>query len=231
MRHMIWIVICGIVSLPALFAGPALGVPACSQISTDFCYTTPECPTVSIEWQGSCAQQNRQWRCNWGEVCGAAFWVSCNCPGQGNGGCDCLLAGTPISMADGTTKPVESVRVGDAVLGYDQTSGQLIATKVVSTMKPFTTDHYFIINGRLKVTESHPILQGANWTAAADLKVGDIVAGDGSGLSVFKLQRIDEEALVYNFHVETGAYVAAGFIVHNKENCVDFYQDPLYPRR
>ena len=129
-------------------------------------------------------------------------------------------------MADGTTKPVESIRAGDAVLGYDQTLGQLIPTKVVSTMKPFTTDHYFVINGRLKVTESHPILQGANWTTAVDLKVGDVVAGDGSGLSVFKIVRIDEEALVYNFQVELGTYVAAGFIVHNKEDCVYFHQDP-----
>src|SRR5262249_50642546 len=28
----------------------------------------------------------------------------------------CLVAGTPITMADGTAKPIEDVRVGDAVL-------------------------------------------------------------------------------------------------------------------
>ena len=224
MRHLRWIVIAGLVVLPALATNTALGVPACSQVSAEFCITTPGCLESYIAWQGSCEEHNRMWQCVW-PGCGVGPWTGCNCPGQG-GGCDCLLAGTPISMADGTTKPVEAIRVGDDVLGYDQALGQLIKTKVVSVMVPFSADHYFVINGKLKVTETHPILQGANWTAAGDLKVGDVVAGDGSGLSVFKIQRIDEDALVYNFHVETGTYVAAGFIVHNKENCWDYYQVP-----
>jgi Pretoxin HINT domain len=229
MRYVRWVLIAGLLVLPALATNTALGVPACSQVSAEFCLTDENCPSSYVQWQGDCAQGNRQWRCVWPNCPPEGPWIGCNCPGQG-GGCDCLLAGTPISMADGTTKPVEAIDVGDAVLGYDQVSGQLITTRVVSVMVPFNTDHYYVINGKLKVTETHPILQGANWTEAGDLKVGDVVTGDGSGLSIYKVQRVDEEALVYNFQVETGTYVAAGFIVHNKDNCWQYYQEPPPPR-
>lgn len=219
----------GLIVLSAVFTGPALGVPACSQVTADWCLTNEACPYSYIAWQGSCEQSNRQWKCVWENInhepCGEGPWIGCNCPGQG-GGCDCLLAGTPISMADGSTKPVEKIRAGDEVLGYDEATRSLIKTKVRAVMTPFKTDNYYIINGKLRITESHPILRGANWTEAGSLKVGDVVAGDGSGLSIFRIQKVDEEALVYNFEVENGTYLAAGFIVHNKEFCTYFHQDP-----
>lgn len=42
----------------------------------------------------------------------------------------CLVAGTPVTMADGTLKPVERVQPGDRVLSYDLTSGRLVEDTV-----------------------------------------------------------------------------------------------------
>jgi len=101
--------------------------PLCSQINAnDFCY--PCLPgTATIEWRGDCANLDREWQCHW--TCGGpggtySDWIPCNCPGEG-GGCDCLMAGTPVTMADGSTKPVEQIKVGDMVMSYDESTGFL----------------------------------------------------------------------------------------------------------
>jgi hypothetical protein len=52
--------------------------------------------------------------------------TSSGTPGSGGGGC--FIAGTPITMADGTTKPVEQVDLRDevAVGGYVFATGKFI---------------------------------------------------------------------------------------------------------
>jgi ribonucleoside-diphosphate reductase beta chain len=45
----------------------------------------------------------------------------------------CLIAGTKISMADGTSKPIEQVKVGDRVLGWDKGKKCVVPAKVTFT--------------------------------------------------------------------------------------------------
>ncbi|HEX7301061.1 MAG TPA: 3'-5' exonuclease, partial [Solirubrobacteraceae bacterium] len=51
----------------------------------------------------------------------------------------CLVEGTPITMADGTTKPIEDVRVGDMVLS-SYGSGDLRGARVTDTFSSTRTD-------------------------------------------------------------------------------------------
>lgn len=56
----------------------------------------------------------------------------------------CFPAGTPIQMADGTEKPIELVRTGDLVLGFDPTieggRSQLIPARVQRTFENVTRE-------------------------------------------------------------------------------------------
>merc|ERR1712225_147928 len=45
----------------------------------------------------------------------------------------CFVAGTPITMADGTLKPIEQVGLGDHVLSFSLRSGDDASTKAVGT--------------------------------------------------------------------------------------------------
>lgn len=225
MRLLGCLMVLGLMVMLTLLSGDAVAAPQCSQIDSDFCYPCPP-GTATIEFRGSCANEDREWRCYWtcqGGIYSA--WIPCNCPSQG-GGCDCLLAGTPITLADGTTKPVESIQVGDEVLSLDEATGEMKAAKVVVVHRPFVTDRYYVINGALRVTETHPFLSNGRWVGANNLKVGDVVRGDGSSSTIYSIRLVEEEALAYNFQVATGTYLAAGMIVHNKEICEHFMQYP-----
>lgn len=83
-------------------------VPNCSQVGKSFCEPEPGC-TVQVEFQGSCHDSTRQWQCVWdcSGVRHEGGFEPCNCEGPG---CDCLLPGTAVWMADGTVRmlPKES---------------------------------------------------------------------------------------------------------------------------
>ena len=80
----------------------------------------------------------------------------------------CLLAGTPIDMADGSVKAVEELRAGDLVQSYDPVNGTLTAAVVVDA---YVTGYsrkfavYSFSDGRfLTVYGQHGIYNAANGT-------------------------------------------------------------------
>jgi len=64
----------------------------------------------------------------------------------------CFLEGAPVSMADGTTKPIEEVKIGDTVLGaFGETN------KVTALHQPYLGPSMVVnINGEHKSTSHHP---------------------------------------------------------------------------
>ena len=46
----------------------------------------------------------------------------------------CFIAGTPIQMADGSTKPIEKVKTGDAVVSRNARTGKTETKRVVNTI-------------------------------------------------------------------------------------------------
>jgi len=71
----------------------------------------------------------------------------------------CFLAGTKVTMADGTTKSIEDVRSGDMVVSFDENFNKIISE--VSDLDITIRDHYYIVyleNGaKLNVTRDHPM--------------------------------------------------------------------------
>jgi hypothetical protein len=153
----------------------------------------------------------------------------------------CFPAGTMISMADGSSKEIETVLPGDEILSYDESSKELVATIVTEIEAPVREGLYDIIfeDGRvLSVTDDHPLYMmsedgsfigwGAINSSASytkghietkNLGINDFVFD--SKLSFVKIKNIvykEGDIQTYNLrHVQNqNNFFADGFLAHNK---------------
>ena len=94
--------------------------------------------------------------------------------GGGGGGDGCFLKGTPVTMADGSTKAVEQVDLGDNVAK---------GGKVFATGK-FLVDNLHDYKG-IKVSGSHMVNEDGNWTRVEDSKHGKPLGDDEHTVYVF----------------------------------------------
>jgi len=135
---------------------------------------------------------------------------------QGGGGC--FLVGTPILMADHTTRPIEKVKVGELILAFDETTKTLKEDKVKEFFE-HDADEYLIVNGTLRVTANHPVYSNGKWTEIGKLKIGDtLLNAKGKEEPITSIQKIREKAKVYNLEVNPyHTYIAGGIVVHNKK--------------
>ncbi len=147
----------------------------------------------------------------------------------------CFVAGTKISMSDGTEKNIEDVVVGDVVKGHNGDNTVIKLDWVtLGDRKLYTfndSEHYFF-------TSEHPFMTEKGWKSVKPektkerdgielynqlkgaLEVGDkLVTGDG----LFEITNIkskevnDPEMPLYNFHISNDkSYIADNYVVHNK---------------
>jgi hypothetical protein len=138
----------------------------------------------------------------------------------GGGQQACFIASTPVTMADGTTKPIESITVDDLVLTYDFEAGCNVRARVSKTYHhpAEQTERYLRIND-IGVTANHPIWTPEGWVNAGDLKIGDcLVTMEGRFVPILSIATIGESVPTYNLHIEhpDHNYYAASVRVHNK---------------
>lgn len=94
----------------------------------------------------------------------------------------CFVAGTQILMADGTTKNIENIQPGDAVISYDIETGndyQTIVKKLV--LNPYSKHMAKIklSNGNiLEMTDYHPLYTHKGWASLTDSKYNQLLMGD-----------------------------------------------------
>ncbi|RED44694.1 hypothetical protein [Aestuariispira insulae] len=94
----------------------------------------------------------------------------------------CFAAGTMISLADGSYKPIEEIRIGDEVLAFDQdhqdSNSPLVARKVT---KLFVSHDKLVINFHgVKVTPDHVTLCGEGPQEGRFMPLIDIIRSDGT---------------------------------------------------
>lgn len=84
-------------------------------------------------------------------------------------GVHCFAAGTPITLADGTQRPIEALQAGDQVLSYDPLWGTTFPARVEALAQQH---HHHLValtlaDGRtLRLTRDHPLLGiGGQWLA------------------------------------------------------------------
>lgn len=130
----------------------------------------------------------------------------------------CFIAGTLISMADGSYLPIEHVGHGDKVYALDLETGAKVAAAVEQTFEHPDTPGYLLIND-LGVTPEHKILTSTGWKEAKDLVREDDIMTEGGFVPVESIRRVDGNFVTYNLHINHPShnYFAGGVLVHNKE--------------
>ncbi|WP_436850646.1 polymorphic toxin-type HINT domain-containing protein [Streptomyces longwoodensis] len=152
----------------------------------------------------------------------------------------CFLAGTDVLMADGKTKNIEDVRVGDKVLATDPETGETGARAVSAVI---VTEHDKFFNElsiatkdgieKLTATYEHPFWSPSKhaWTEAGDLKPGMTLRTDkGDTVVIMGNRAFSERARTYNLTVDDlhTYYVLAGetpVLVHNSGGCIPALRD------
>ena len=143
----------------------------------------------------------------------------------------CFVSGTPVLMADGSSKPIEVIQVDERVLSYDGTK-QVPATVIACISYPAkqTYELTFSDGKTLTTTDSHPLAGVDGWKSISPastaqenpglpvtaLQIGDdIYTADGTLCRLLIIEKRGIER-VYNITVDTvHTYYAGGVLVHN----------------
>ncbi|AZQ32159.1 sugar-binding protein [Streptomyces cyaneochromogenes] len=146
--------------------------------------------------------------------------------------CKCFLAGTDVLMADGSTKNIEDIELGDKVVATDPQTGktserEVTATVVTENDKRFTELTIATENGEenLTATDGHPFwsVSEHSWIRAGDLKPGMTLRTDeGPTVEVQATRHYTDHVRTYNLTIEGvhTYYVLVGdtpVLVHNTE--------------
>jgi hypothetical protein len=84
----------------------------------------------------------------------------------------CFAAGTPVLMADGSTKAIDAIVPGEQVISSAGIARRVVATKITTARKWYAIS---CDDGtRVIATKDHPFLtRGAGWVYTASLRTGD----------------------------------------------------------
>ena len=146
----------------------------------------------------------------------------------------CFVAGTLITMANGSSKPIEDVGLGEVVVGKDGAHNTVLAF-----LRPILGDTGASLmafnGGKPFVTSDHPVwVQGRGWCSwdpemtfskyamtVGKYQVGNVIeTEDGSGFEIASIEEYsnqDPDQVIYTFEVSgNNTYIANGLVVHNK---------------
>ncbi|MEU8852691.1 polymorphic toxin-type HINT domain-containing protein [Streptomyces sp. NPDC048564] len=147
--------------------------------------------------------------------------------------CKCFLAGTGVLMADGSTKNIEDIELGDKVVATDPESGETSEREVTATIVTDDDKHFTELTiatedgaEHLTATYEHPFWSVSEhaWTEAGNLKPGmTLRTDDGRTVKITATRQYTDHVRTYNLTVEGihTYYVLAGatpVLVHNS-NC------------
>ena len=154
---------------------------------------------------------------------GSQTWPHYIKPPTSGGTGTCFVAGTSILLADGSTKPIESIEVGDYVVSVSEDLS-IVSNRVSNILKHTNNGSLLTVTteeGRmLIVTPEHRV-----WSADGYIEIGKLNAGNPLLLLengelretlISSIELIEETTTVYNFEVEySHTYFAEGLLVHN----------------
>jgi RHS repeat-associated protein len=146
-----------------------------------------------------------------------------------------FIPGTHVQMADGSSKPIEDVQIGDHVLATDPETGETSSRVVTAEirgdgLKELVNISVLTDEGRsetITATSGHPfwVTDLGRWLDAGDLEPGaELLHRDGSPVTVLSVSTVRGKAVVFNLTVEGvhAYYVLAGraaVLVHNSGGC------------
>lgn len=133
----------------------------------------------------------------------------------------CFVAGTKITLEDGSQKNIEDVKVGEKVLSFN---GLEKETSVVGEINKHEVNNIiklsFDSDITITTTYEHPFfVVGKNWVKAKDLLIGDVALNVNGGQTILKqIEYYDDTQTVYNLlNVSPNHnFYANNILVHNK---------------
>jgi hypothetical protein len=138
---------------------------------------------------------------------------------MGAEGGGCFTGETLIRMADGSSKPIQDVRVGDTIQTFaDAATSKRIAAAVAKVYRHIVTD-LLLLNDRITTTPEHVMLVNGEWATAGTIRIGDTLRGaDGAAVRITSIRAEHRKTLVYNLDVaNTHTFFAGGVYVHNQK--------------
>ncbi|MDG5803256.1 polymorphic toxin-type HINT domain-containing protein [Streptomyces ossamyceticus] len=150
--------------------------------------------------------------------------------GSGSPCSKCFLAGTDVLMADGTTKDIEDIELGDKVHATDPETGETGARVVTRLIVTEDDKHFNELSiatedgiEQLTATYEHPFWSPSEdkWIEAGDLELGmTLLTDEGKTVVVTGNRAYTQHARTYNLTVDDlhTYYVLAGktpVLVHN----------------
>ena len=150
----------------------------------------------------------------------------------------CFAAGTKVLMADGSTKPIEDIALGDLVWSDDPEDGEPAQSEPVEGVYRTETHRLFHIqvdgagSDEILATGTHPFWTRRGWVDVEMLRDDDVLS-DASGADVAVRSVVVEsrEVKTFNFAVarfHTYFVVAGdeGLLVHNQHPLTFTIVDP-----
>ena len=151
----------------------------------------------------------------------------------------CFGPSAPVDMADGSTKAISGVVVGDQIMAYDQMAGMVVTTRVMAIQQH--TGQFMLVgvwtmpanelsaDGRgritpltlLEATGNHPVLTATGRKALSDIAVGETLYRYENGR--LQSHRVvstgttgQRPTTVYSLTTHQGSYLIDGMIVLEK---------------
>lgn len=149
----------------------------------------------------------------------------------------CFLPGTLITMADGSTKKIEDVKLGERVKSYDEntkTNGNSIVRQLDKKTVPAYYTIAFDDQSILQVTDNHPLYTKTGWAtinplaallessrsniSVIQLRVGDYVKKENGWKQITGWIKTTTDVNVYNLRQveQTHTFYANDVLAHNK---------------
>jgi hypothetical protein len=151
------------------------------------------------------------------------------------GGCHSFTGDTRVELADGNSKPISKIKIGDEILNTEPQHGKDKGHRVAGVIKTSTDRDLVDLSvatatgtGVVTTTRHHRIWDATShrWTEAGNLQVGHRVQGIGgrtypiATVRLYSAARITYDLTVSHIHTY---YVLAGsapVLVHNSGGCV-----------
>lgn len=133
----------------------------------------------------------------------------------------CFAGGTLITMADGKTKPIQDIKIGDQVATLANPLNSEVVTGTVGAVFVHASNKMISINnGLLTATPEHMIYASGTFKTAGELRVGDVLVGlDGKKTAVDSIKTVFVREMVYNLRVDPyHTFIANGIYVHNDKD-------------
>jgi adenylate cyclase class IV len=153
---------------------------------------------------------------------------------QKGGGGGCFAAGTLVLMADGSFKPIETLRAGDLVLSRSFDCGADVPARI-GEVSSGVDAFVFSINEGLRPNAAHRFYTASRPKSAAELEPGDVLVGREGPAPVVSKERVGTAlaergravpgVTVYNILVEgthtfyVSADGQATYLVHDQGAC------------